>query len=136
MDKYIYKLATELAQLIKTGEATSTEIVKEHLAQIKRHNTELNAVVISLEDEALRIAVECDNEVKIGKLRGPLHGVPMTVKEQYWVKGTKSTLNFKMLKDWVAPDDAVTVKRLKDAGAIILGKTNVPKKPDRLSGLW
>ncbi len=127
MSKYIYKSATELAQLIRDGKATSTEVVKEHLARIKQYNPELNAVVIFLEDEALRIAAECDNEVKLGKSRGPLHGVPMTVKEQYWVKDTKSTLNFKMLKDWVAPEDAVVISRLKRAGAIILGKTNVPK---------
>ena len=56
MSNYIYKSATELAQLIKDGEATSTEVVKEHLARIKQYNPELNAVVISLEDEALRIA--------------------------------------------------------------------------------
>ncbi len=127
MSKYIYKSAIELAQLIKDGEATSIEVVKEHLARIKQYNPELNAVVISLEDEALKIAAECDHEVKVGKSRGPLHGVPMTVKEQFWIKDTKSTLNFKMLKDWVAPEDAVVVKRLKNAGAIILGKTNVPR---------
>ena len=123
MSKYIYKSATELAQLIRTGEATSTEIVKEHIARIKQYNPELNAVVISMEEEALKMAAECDNEAKLGNFRGPIHGVPMTVKEQFWVKGTKSTINFKMLKDWVAPDDALVVERLKNAGAIILGKT-------------
>ncbi len=127
MNKYIYKSAIELAQLIKTGKATSTDIVKEHLSRIKQYNPELNAVVLSLEEEALEIAAECDKEVQLGKLRGPIHGVPMTVKEQFWLKGTKSTLNFKMLKDWEAPEDAEVVKRLKNAGAIILGKTNVPK---------
>ena len=127
MSNYIYKSATELAQLIRTGKATSNEIVKEHLARIKQHNPELNAVVLLLEEESLKTAIECDDEAKQGKFRGPLHGVPMTVKEQYWVKGTKSTLNFKMLKDWVAPEDAVVISRLKKAGAIILGKTNVPK---------
>lgn len=127
MSKHIYKSAIELAQRIKDGEATSTEVVKEHLARIKQYNPELNAVVITFEGEALKIAAECDHEIKLGKSRGPLHGVPMTVKEQFWIKDTKSTLNFKMLKDWVAPEDAVVVKRLKNAGAIILGKTNVAK---------
>jgi len=127
MSKYIYKSAIELAQLIRDRKASSTDIVTEHISRIKQYNSELNAVIISLEEEALKIATECDNEVKLGKSRGPLHGVPMTIKEQFWIKGTKSTLNFKMLKDWVAPEDAVVVKRLKNAGAIILGKTNVPK---------
>jgi len=127
MNKYIYKSAIELAHLIRNKEASSTEVVNEHLARIKEHNSELNAVVISMEEEALKTAAECDAEVKNGILRGPLHGVPMTVKEQYWVKGTKSTLNFKLLKDWTASEDAVIVERLRKAGAVILGKTNVPK---------
>ena len=127
MPEYIYKSAIELAHLIKKGRATSTDVVKEHLARIKKFNPELNAVVISLEDEAIKTAAQYDQEMVQGQLRGPLHGVPMTVKEQFWVKGTKSTINFKMLKDWVAPDDAIVVQRLKNAGAILLGKTNVPK---------
>ena len=102
MGDFIYKSATELVELIRNGKATSTEIVKDHLKQIKKHNSTLNAVVILLEDEALKTAAQCDDEAKQGKFRGPLHGVPMTIKEQYWLKGTKSTLNFKMLKDWTA----------------------------------
>jgi amidase len=123
----MYQSATELAHLICTGQATSTEIVQAHLAQIKKHNPDLNAVVILLEEEALREAAVCDQEIRRGHSRGPLHGVPLTVKESYWVKGTRSTLNFKMMKDWTAPDDAVIVSRLKKAGAIVLGKTNVPQ---------
>jgi amidase len=124
---YIYKSALELAHLIRTGQATSTAIVKAHLDQIDKHNPALNAVVILLREEALQVARECDEEAARGQWRGPLHGVPMTVKEQFWVKGTKCTLNFKMLKDWTAPADALTVERLKQAGAVILGKTNVPQ---------
>lgn len=127
MSKFIYESATKLAELIRNGKATSTEIVKDHLEQIKKHNSTLNAVVILVEDEALETAALCDSEAKQGKFRGPLHGVPMTVKEQYWMKGTKSTLNFKMLKDWTAAEDAVIVDRLRKAGAVILGKTNVAK---------
>ena len=127
MNKYIFKSATELAQLIRNGKATSTEIILEHLAQIKLYNSKLNAVVILLEEGALRTAAECDKEAKEGIFRGALHGVPMTVKEQYWVNGTKSTLNFKRLKDWTAKEDAVVVDRLKKAGAVIIGKTNVAK---------
>jgi amidase len=127
MGRFIYKSATELAELIRNKEANSSEIVKAHLEQIKKHNTTLNAVVTLLEDEALKTAALCDDEARQGIFRGPLHGVPMTIKEQFWVKGTKSTLNFKMLKDWTAPEDAVIVNRLRKAGVVILGKTNVPK---------
>jgi amidase len=127
MGKFIYKSAIELADMISSGEATSTEIVTEHLKQIEKHNPALNAVVILLEKEALKEAEKCDVEARLGQFRGPLHGVPMTIKEQYWLKGTKTTVNFKMFRDWTAPEDAVVVERLKHAGAIILGKTNVPK---------
>ncbi len=127
MTTYIYQSATELARNIRNGEVTSVDVVQAHLDQIEKYNPKLNAVVMSFAAEALQIATECDHEVKLGKIRGPLHGVPMTVKEQFWVKGKKSTINVKILKDWIAPDDAVVVKRLKDAGAILLGKTNVPK---------
>jgi len=128
MKKFIFKSATELARLIRNGEASSTEIVIEHLEQIKQYNSELNAVVIILEAEGLKTAAECDKEAKNGDFRGPLHGVPMTIKEQFWLKGYKSTLNTNRLKDWVAPEDAIVVDRLKKAGAIILGKTNVAKE--------
>jgi amidase len=127
MGRFIYKSATQLADLIKNGKASSLEIVKDHLEQIKKHNTTIGAVVILLEEEALKTAELCDEEARQGKFRGSLHGVPMTIKEQFWVKGTKSTLNFNMLKDWIAPEDAVIVNRLRKAGAVILGKTNVPK---------
>jgi amidase len=75
----------------------------------------------------LQEAASCDQETKEGKFRGPLHGVPVTIKEQFWIKGKKSNTNFKMLRDFVAPEDAVIVKRIKKSGGIILGQTNVPK---------
>jgi amidase len=122
----MYQSATHLAQQIRTGQCTSTEITREHLAQIKKHNPALNAVVILLEAQALKDAAECDHEAQQGHFRGPLHGVPMTVKEAFWIKGTPSTVNSKRNKDWIAPDDGLAVKRLKRAGAVIMGKTNVP----------
>jgi amidase len=127
MKNFVFQSAAELARLIREGQATSTEIVKEHISHLHKYNPSLNAVVIHLEEEALKTAEECDREAIEGKFRGPLHGVPMTVKEQFWVKGTRSTLNFKIFKDWVAPRDAIVVERLRKAGAVILGKTNVAK---------
>lgn len=127
MSNFIYQSATALAAAIREGKATSTEVVKAHLAQIRKHNSNLNAVAILVEDEALKAAAQCDAEARAGTLRGPLHGVPMTVKEQFWVKGLKCTLNSRMLKSWTAPQDAVVVERLRSAGAVLLGKTNVAK---------
>lgn len=124
----IFKSAKELAELIHNGKASSTEVVQEHITHIKKHNPSLNAVILLLEEEALKEALACDDEAKKGQFRGPLHGVPMTIKEQFWLKGTKSTLNSNHLKDWVAEEDALVVNRLKKAGAIILGKTNISKQ--------
>lgn len=91
MTKYIYKSALDLAGLIKEGRATSVDVVQEHLDQIKKYNQELNAIVILTEEQALATAAECDREAKEGNFRGPLHGVPLTIKEQYWIGGLKPT---------------------------------------------
>jgi amidase len=128
MNDYVYKSASELASLIRNKEATSSAILRAHLEHIHEHNPRIGAIVVLLEEQAKKEAEACDREAEAGNFRGPLHGVPMTVKEQFWVKGTKSTLNSNRLKDWEAPEDALVVKRLKDAGAIIIGKTNVAKE--------
>lgn len=123
----IYSSAQEIAKQIRQGETTSVEVVQEHLDQIKQHNETLHSVAILTEDEALAAAEQRDQEAREGNFRGPLHGVPMTIKEQFWLEGTKSTINSDRYEDWVAPEDAVVVDRLKQAGAVIMGKTNVPK---------
>jgi amidase len=127
MGTFTYKSAIELADMIRKGEATSEAIVKEHIDRINEHNDNLNAVVIKTFEEALKEARTCDVEAQNGKFRGPLHGVPMTIKEQFWIKGLKSTNNVKMFKDFIAPEDAILVERIRKSGAIILGKTNVPR---------
>ena len=124
----IFKSALELAELIRNRIVASTEVVKQHIAHIKKHNPSLHAVILLLEEEALQEALICDQEAKKGQFRGPLHGVPMTIKEQFWLKGFKSTLNTNRLKDWIAPEDAEVVTRLKKAGVILLGKTNISKE--------
>ncbi len=127
-NSFIYRSAIELASLIRDKKNTSKEIVLEHIAHIKKHNPLLNAVILLLEEESLEEAQTCDQEAKKGRYRGPLHGVPMTIKEQFWLQGYKSTLNSDRLKNWIAPEDALVVTRLKKAGAIILGKTNISKE--------
>ena len=72
MEKFIYRSAKELAELIRSGKATSTEILNAHLDQIKKHNSTLNAIVILVEDEALEMAAQCDDEARQGKFRGNL----------------------------------------------------------------
>ncbi|MES2647095.1 MAG: amidase [Bacteroidota bacterium] len=127
MENFVYRSALELASLIKNGQATSTAIVTEHLQRIKRQNPEIHALVTVFENEALEEAEACDREAKDAKWRGPLHGVPVTVKEQFWIKNKKSNLNAKILEKFTAPEDAVVIERIRKSGAIILGQSNVPK---------
>ncbi len=124
--KYVYKSATELAAMIRNHAATSVDIVREHLAHIKNENHRYAAVVWLREKEALSEAQAADAAVSRGDTLPALHGVPITIKEQFWVKGLPCTLNSRMFGGFVAPDDGPLVAQLKKAGAIVLGTTNVP----------
>ena len=124
--KYIYKSATELASLIRSHQVTSLEVVTEFLNNIKNNNYKYNALIWIREQEAITDAKLADEMIAKGDtLNKPLLGVPVTIKEIYWVKGSPSTMNAKMY-GFIAPEDAVVVSHLKEAGAIILGTTNVP----------
>ncbi|MBZ5528438.1 MAG: amidase [Acidobacteriia bacterium] len=127
MPHYIYRSACELAQLIRDRQASSLDIVKEHLLRIKERNAELNAFVNVFEEDALAVAAERDRQAQQGKFLGPLHGVPVSIKEQFWIQGKRSTINAKFHKDFVAPEDAVIVDRIRKSGAVLLGHTNVPR---------
>ncbi len=121
-----YTTATELAQRIRDREISSAEVTEAFLARIAAHNSKINAIVFLLETEARARAEQADEALARGENWGPLHGVPVTIKEQYLIANTPSTLNSKRMKDFIAPEDAVIVKRIKSAGAVIVGKTNVP----------
>jgi amidase len=121
-----YATATELARRIRDRETSSAELTEAFLARIAAHNGKLNAIVQLFEADARSRANDADEALARGQIWGPLHGVPVTIKEQFLMANTPSTLNSKRLKDFVAPEDGVLVKRIKAAGAVILGKTNVP----------
>lgn len=119
-----YLSATEIAEKIRNKEITSRQIVEAFLSQIKKRNSAINAVVVMNEADALQQADRADQMLARGESLGALHGVPITIKDTYLVKGIRATAGYLPLKDHVAAEDAVTVKLLKEAGAIILGKTN------------
>lgn len=122
--KYIYKSASELAEMIRSRQASSMEVVTEYLNHIKNNNFQYNALIFFREQEALAEAKMADEAVANGDtINKPLLGVPVTIKEMFWVKGSPCTLNAKMF-GFTAPRDAEVVKQLKNAGAIILGTTN------------
>lgn len=124
--KYIFKSATELAELIRNKKATSLEIVQEHLNYIKNNNYKTNAFVWLFEQEALDAARKADEKVAKDEPLGLLHGVPVAIKEEFWVKGKYNTINSENFQDFIAPRNAAVVDAWLNEGAIILGTTNVP----------
>lgn len=122
---YIYNSAVELAALIKAKKVSAYTVTMAHLAQIKNNNYKYNALIWLREKEALEDAQKADEALARGDSVGVLHGVPVTVKEFFWVKGSPCTMNSNLF-GFTAPDDGPLVKQLKKEGAIILGTTNVP----------
>jgi amidase len=120
------KGAVELAALIRDREVSSREVIQAHLDRIEAVNPHLNAIVRLLADEALAAADVADRAVADGASLGPLHGVPCTVKENIDLAGTPTTQAVPALAEAVAPIDAPQVERLRAAGAIPLGRTNLP----------
>jgi amidase len=119
--------ASQHAASIREKEVSCRELAELYIGRIHQHNPALHAIVISNEADAIRTAGERDDDlVNNNIVRGPLHGVPVTVKESFNLTGLKTTVNFPRLKNNVATSDALIVKRLKEAGATILGKTNIP----------
>ena len=112
------------AEMIRRKEASSRELTEAILARIEKANPMVNAVVELRRDEALQEATAADDRVGHEEL-GPLHGVPMTVKDSFNVGGLHTTWGNPAFQDYVADSDATVVKRLREAGAIIVGKTNV-----------
>lgn len=122
-----FETATRLARAIRNGRLSSVEATKAHLERIDRLNGPINALVVVDRDGALKAARGADRaRTKKAKL-GPLHGVPITIKEAFDVAGLHTTSSHPPLKDNVAAADASLVARLRAAGAVILGKTNVPE---------
>ena len=120
------KSAVELAAMIRDREVSSREVVQAHLDRVEAVNPHLNAIVRLLPDQALAEADAADQAVADGTGLGPLHGVPFTVKENIDLAGTPTTQGVPALAEAIAPVDAPQVERLRAAGAIPMGRTNLP----------
>jgi amidase len=121
-----YKSAMELAEEIREGKITSTQLLDIYLERVERYNGRINAVVAMEVKAARKRAAEADKATAQGKSWGPLHGLPMTVKDVYEVVGMPATAGDPKLKNHMPKRNAIAVQRLIDAGAIIYGKTNTP----------
>lgn len=118
--------ASELARRLRRGELSSVELLQHFLGRIERLNPALNAVVVLDAERALQRARAADTALARGESWGPLHGLPVTVKESFDVPGLPTTWGFETMRDNIATHTALSVQRLQDAGAVIFGKTNVP----------
>jgi aspartyl-tRNA(Asn)/glutamyl-tRNA(Gln) amidotransferase subunit A len=122
----IYSDATKLAELIHTREVSPVEVVQAHLDRIQAANPKINAIV-TLADDALDAAKAAEKALASGVEVGPLHGVPFTVKDSFDTAGVLTQRGSPIFKGRVPDTDATSVARMKNAGAIVLAKTNLPE---------
>jgi amidase len=121
-----FMTALDLAHMLREKRVSSVELTRYFIDRIERYDTTLNAVVVRDFDRALTAAARADEALARGEQLGPLHGVPMTIKESYDIAGLPTTLGVPEFKDNIAATDSAVVERFKAAGAHFMGKTNVP----------
>jgi amidase len=125
LDNILFMSATEIADQIRNKEVTSHEVVSAYLQQIEAQNSIYNAVVLIDKENALCQAKLADKAIENGHHMGKLHGVPITIKDNYLTQGVTTTSGYEPLRNYIPTKDAELVKLLKSEGAIIIGKTNL-----------
>ncbi|MGH9102832.1 MAG: amidase, partial [Acidimicrobiales bacterium] len=115
----------DLAAGVRSGSVRAEDVVTEHLQRIARDDRELSCFLDVPAETALRQARKVDQAVAAGRDPGPLAGVPVALKDNLCTHGTPTTCASRILSGWVPPYDATVVRRLSDAGAVVVGKTNL-----------
>src|SRR4030088_1941408 len=118
--------ASWIARAIRTRKISSLEVVRAHLEHIHTVNPRINAVVFATAESALKQARAADRHNTRKNHLGPLHGVPFTAKDIFETKGLPTTAGLRMLRSNVPDRDATVIARMREAGAILIGKTNCP----------
>ncbi|HLP67656.1 MAG TPA: amidase, partial [Rhizobium sp.] len=116
---------TEVGGLIARRAITSKEVTEMLLARIQRIDGGLRAYARVLDDRALRQAETADREIEEGLHRGPIHGIPIAVKDLCWIKGVATAAGTAVHRDFISTRDATVVRRLVEAGAVLIGKTQL-----------
>lgn len=119
--------ARELASQLRKGEISAREVTVAHLERIEAVNPRVNAVVTVAAERALDWAVELDRRFAAGEKPGPLHGLPVAHKDSRLTAGVRTTFGSPIYSDFVPTMDDLLVTRMRDAGAVMLGKTNMPE---------
>lgn len=122
-EQWFAKSLAEIGQHIQNKDISASELVKSLLERIHREDKKLNAF-ITINEDALRTAKDIDKEIIAGKYKGPLHGIPIGVKDIINTKNMKTTMGSKIFDNYVPTTDATVIQRLRQAGAIIIGKLN------------
>jgi amidase len=125
MTDLVFTPAYQLAQMIRARKISAVEVLDAHLAQINKHNSKLHAICTLDEDNARARAKQADEALAKGENWGILHGVPVTIKDIFETAGLRTTAGYIPLKDYIPQQDATVVARLRAAGAVIVGKTNL-----------
>ena len=115
----------ELGDAIRSGEVSPVDVTESYLQRIDSRNPEIRAYLTVTADLARQAAEQAQEEIASGNYRGPLHGVPVAVKDQMYTEGVRTTIGTPVFDDFVPDYDATVVARLKDAGAVLLGKLNM-----------
>jgi amidase len=123
--EWSFKTAVELSSALARKKVSAVELAQDAIARIERHDEKINAVCVRDFSRGLDAARAADAALARGETK-PLLGLPMTVKESYNVAGLATTWGFPPQKDFIPPEDALSIARVKEAGGVILGKTNVP----------
>src|SRR5438874_11545708 len=117
--------ARDVAAAVRAGERSAVEVVEEHLRAIEGREADVHAFNLVLADEARAAAAEVDRRVAAGEDPGPLAGVPVALKDSMCTRGIPTTCSSRILERWRPPYDATVVDRLRGAGAVVVGKTNL-----------
>jgi amidase len=119
--------AVEMARQIRAKTLSAREVLSAHLQQIERINPTVNAIVTLVDEQAMAHALEADEALARGHVVGPLHGLPIAHKDMQPTKGIRTTFGSPIFKDFIPSEDSLLVERIRQAGAIVVGKTNVPE---------
>lgn len=125
IDKLAYASVRDLGELVRTRRVTSLQLTQMYLARLKKHGPQLESVISLTEELALEQARRADSEIAAGKYRGPLHGIPYAAKDLLAVPGYKTTWGAAPFKDQVLDETATVVRKLTEAGAVLVAKTTL-----------
>ena len=120
-----FATVVDIAQDIASGKTSATEVLEQHLQRINERENEINAFNLVTTEQARQTAAQVDADIKAGKKLGPLAGVPVALKDNMCTRGIETTCSSKILEGWKPPYDATVVTRLQQAGAVMIGKTNL-----------